>query len=306
MMQAYPTLRHVDPQRIVLERVARSCYRRGAAVRWQARPARTCYLRFRLERADGDLVCCVALRTWLRAHWPDIEGLAWEQCDDRDLHRLVTASTPPIRFDCPSLRYECACFLGRIDVQDESDVQPCLSSCEGDVWVEQFDGASLPSLLTTNGLSSLVLPIDYRIGAAWLPARRLAGLRVHDIVLFEFVQGIANFSEQPLFHFNFNREHIVVEDILSNIESRKIGDVDEATVGIDMSTLSVPIDVVLCRIQQTLGELSDLQPGATLPLAEDAHRSVRLMVGRQCVATGEVVQIGERLGVQIESVMPES
>jgi type III secretion protein Q len=306
MMQAFSILRHVDAQRIALETAARSCSRRGAEVRWKVRPGKACYLRFKLGRADGVLLCSVSLRTWLRVHWPDIEGLAWEQCDDRDLHRLVTASAPPIGFECPSLRYERSHFLGRLDIQDEGDVQPCLRSREGDIWVEQCDGAPPSSCSSANWLSPLVLPIDYRIGAARLPARRVTGLRIHDIVLFELAHGTANFNEQSLFHFNFNTEHIVVDDILSNIEIQQADEAGETSAGVDVSTLSVSIDVVLCRMQQTLGELSDLQPGATLPLAEGAHRSVRLMVGRQCVATGEVVQIGERLGVQIESVMSRS
>ena len=306
MMQAIPMLRHVDPQRIALESVARDCYRRGAEVHWKVRPGETCYLRFKLERADSVMVCCVSLRTWLQEHWPDIEGLAWERCDEHSLRRLVTASAPPIRFDCASLGYERACFLGRLDAQDDSEMQPCLSSHEGDVWIEQLHGAPSVSSASVSWLSSLVLPIDYRIGATQLPARRLAGLRVHDIVLFELVYGRAFFCEQALFHFNFSTEHIVVDDILSNIESQQVGVVEETYEGVNVSTLSVSIDVVLCRMQQTLGELSDLQPGTTLPLPETAHRSVRLMVGRQCVATGEVVQIGDRLGVQIETVMPKT
>lgn len=305
MTSAIPLLRKIDPHRARLEAVARTCRRHDAGMQWSTLPGPASYLRFRLERADSVMVCRVGLRSWLGKHWPDIEGLAWERCEETSLHRLVSASFPPLHFHETRLVYDRARFLGRSDIGGDSETWPCLDSQEGPVWVEQFEGALSRSLPLT-WLSSLVIPVDYRIGVARVAVRRLSALRVHDIVLFDMVYGVAYAATQRLFHFNFSMEHIAVEDILSHLESNAmdLAEPTPAPAGLDVSVLSLSIDVVLCRMQQTVGELNDIQQGVTLQLPEDAHRSVRLLVNQQCVAIGEVVQVGERLGVQIASVMP--
>ena len=305
MLPVIPLLRKIDLQRAALEAVAHQCFRHGAEVRWDAMPGGESYLRFRLERADRTLVCRVRLTTWFHAHWPDMQGLAWGRCDEGILQRLVNASFPPVQFDGPWFGCDRAHFLGRHDNVGEQAL-PCVDSREGPVWIEQFD-AGLPSRPHALGWpSSVALPVDYRIGMARVPVRRLAKLRTMDVVLFDMVAGVAHVGEKPIFHFNFSMEHIVVEDFLSNIESTDMDNVEPREEGVDVSALTLSLDVVLCRMQQTVGELNDMQQGVTLPLPENAHRSVRLMVDRQCVALGEVVQVGERLGVQITSVMPRS
>ncbi|MGY8564895.1 FliM/FliN family flagellar motor switch protein [Paracidovorax citrulli] len=69
--------------------------------------------------------------------------------------------------------------------------------------------------------------------------------------------------------------------------------------GIDIRRLPVTVDVVLCQLQQSIAELDGLQPGTVFNLPHDAWKQLQLRVNGQVVARGELVQVGDQLGVQL-------
>lgn len=66
----------------------------------------------------------------------------------------------------------------------------------------------------------------------------------------------------------------------------------------------VPLEVTvrLGRARLTLGELMSLKSGAVLALERDVTDPAEIMVGDKVVALGQMVMIGQELGVRIVEV----
>lgn len=219
------------------------------------------------------------------------------------MRRLIAGCVQPIRFEHPGYTYRRAHFEGRVGGNHDASPFPCVASREGDVWLERADVAPRAEAVLADWAAGVTIATDYRIGHANLSLRRLGRLRVHDVLLFELAHGTAYYGERPLFHFTFNAGQIVMDEVFLNTELEQAdGALMPSQAHIPVAALNVQVDVVLCRMRHTLEQLAELQPGMVWDLPEDAHRQVRLLVNGQCVATGEVVQVGEKLGVQIASL----
>jgi flagellar motor switch protein FliN/FliY len=66
----------------------------------------------------------------------------------------------------------------------------------------------------------------------------------------------------------------------------------------------VPLEVTvrLGRTRLTLGELLSLKAGAVLALEREVNDPAEIMVGDKVVALGQMVMIGEELGVRVVEV----
>jgi len=71
-----------------------------------------------------------------------------------------------------------------------------------------------------------------------------------------------------------------------------------------VATHDVPLSVTVevARLSITLNKLLALQPGNTLDLAITPEQGVNLTVNGKIVGRGELMQIGETLGIQITEV----
>jgi type III secretion protein Q len=68
------------------------------------------------------------------------------------------------------------------------------------------------------------------------------------------------------------------------------------------SQLPVTLEIELGRIDVTLGDLTRLEPGATLPLGLDRRGLVTLRAGERVIARGELVDVEGAVGVRILSL----
>jgi flagellar motor switch/type III secretory pathway protein FliN len=70
---------------------------------------------------------------------------------------------------------------------------------------------------------------------------------------------------------------------------------------IELASLPIALDITLCQLSLSLAELAELRVGSVLNLPEQAYRRVKLQHQGHTLATGELVQIGDTLGVQINT-----
>lgn len=66
----------------------------------------------------------------------------------------------------------------------------------------------------------------------------------------------------------------------------------------------IPLTLVVevARLRMNLSQLLQLQPGNVLELAMPSDKTVRLCSGGKCVATGELIALGEIAGVKITRI----
>ena len=77
---------------------------------------------------------------------------------------------------------------------------------------------------------------------------------------------------------------------------------EEAAPLAPLTEVPLEVTVRLGRTRLTLGELMGLKTGAVLSLEREVSEAVELMVGDKVVALGQMVMIGEELGVRIVEV----
>lgn len=73
-----------------------------------------------------------------------------------------------------------------------------------------------------------------------------------------------------------------------------------------IASAEIPITLVVevARLSMTLNKLLEMQPGNVLELAVHTDNGVRLCTGGKCVATGELIALGETVGVKITKIGP--
>lgn len=71
-----------------------------------------------------------------------------------------------------------------------------------------------------------------------------------------------------------------------------------------IDTVSVAVEAVVGEARLTVGELTTLTPGATLPLDAALNRPVSLRLDGQEIARGELVAVDGRFGVRLTEIAP--
>ena len=88
-----------------------------------------------------------------------------------------------------------------------------------------------------------------------------------------------------------------------------VGTVSDGTFHLEATTMETPlaqipilVEVELERVPLTLGDLSRLAPGATLPVRLDPRGLVTLRIGERPLGRGELVEIDGAVGVRVLSL----
>ena len=77
---------------------------------------------------------------------------------------------------------------------------------------------------------------------------------------------------------------------------------DESASLAPLTDVPLEVTIRLGRARLTLGELMSLKAGAVLGLEREVHDPAEIMVGDKVVALGQMVMIGEELGVRVVEV----
>lgn len=90
------------------------------------------------------------------------------------------------------------------------------------------------------------------------------------------------------------------EDIAEESEPQSQAEPDQDPVEVrPASEIPFSLKVEIGSLEMTLNELMQLKPGNILNIGEKPTESVRLMINHSCVGKGELVQIGDVLGVRV-------
>jgi flagellar motor switch protein FliN len=67
--------------------------------------------------------------------------------------------------------------------------------------------------------------------------------------------------------------------------------------------IKVPVTITLASKKQAVGNIINLVPGAILRFDKSCHEKLDLEVGARRIAQGECVEVGDRLGLRISSLI---
>jgi type III secretion protein Q len=292
-------LRSVTEAELAVESMTRACHRAGIPLAWKRLGTAKACLRFSLHAGSQSMACLIDANEWAAIRMPGVCGFDWSALDKRSGELIFGSAKRPLDFADNTLDYEYGVFQG-VEFPVEDSTFPVVPSREGMVLLAG-DNVLLPAEPRRMSLpGALALELTMSLGTARLTRRSLDRLRPNDVLLIPQGPFIARISDKQLFLFSIHAEHIIVDHILANdaADESMLADASSPPA-VALASLPIDIQVVLCRSRQTLEQLATMVPGTTFPLAADAHLQVELTVNGQTVAQGELVQVGEGLGVQI-------
>ncbi|MEG2804529.1 type III secretion system cytoplasmic ring protein SctQ, partial [Stenotrophomonas sp.] len=287
------------------------CQGAGITPSWAPRPADAGLLYFRLQAEALELDVAMPADSWGAAHWPSLAGLAWSAM-------AAAGTTPPPSQGAllqpldPALAQAEVSWRPRPATPAAHDAAPApaLDTAQGLAWIDHArwrggpSGSALP-------LPPVSLPLTLHVARLRLGLARLRQLKPGAVLLIDQLRPCAQVGRAALFAFDFTLETITVTNLLDLIDDDLLGETapvaaaalpDQpaaAMPGLDVSRLPVNVEVVLCQVPQTVAELAALQPGTVFTLPDNAWLSLQLRVNGQPIGSGELVQVGDQLGVQL-------
>ncbi|WP_085621871.1 MULTISPECIES: FliM/FliN family flagellar motor switch protein [unclassified Pseudomonas] len=279
--------------------------RRQAVARWQreGHPVRlsqpspqTRYIAFRAQGCHGSWQGMIGACEWLQAVGPQWSQWLYQEGAGQQVLDLFSAVSRPVEIAPDLLDYqrlfECRLIPGEAL---QAAVLPCISTPQGDLWV--MEGPSqrkAPSRLLQAWLQALPLALRIVLGnseLARLPSRQLA--RGDVLVIAEQTRQLF-MADVCIGRFTFVKEGLHME--------LTIPDNPLPSKPCVLPELPVKLEFVLGELTLSMAALNELIECQVLPLEATAASNVEVRVGGMCIAVGELVRLGDRLGVELREV----
>lgn len=251
-------------------------------------------LRLDLQFGRHAMHVLVEANGWAQANCSGLYGCAWELLPLQTVRALLAS--------CVNVPVVPEALAGGSDVSFVGLVTPEAGHClpmvqgaAGPVWVEAIRGEAASVVEATPGTG---LALELRLNPLSLSPEAVRHLGPNDVLQLGPLpaRGSAWLGEHLLHTFIFKDTHM-------EIDSNLILDTPPASdTAAGLGSLSITVDVVLAHLPMTLANLERLGKGSVLELPPSAAMNVRVRDAGRLLAVGELVQIGDQLGVQLRTV----
>ncbi len=151
--------------------------------------------------------------------------------------------------------------------------------------------------------SEVAVPTHVEIGRTVLTISELRKLRSFDVVLMDYTEYLddgrvlVRCGSSLAFHGKVDQSCVILEDLVASAD---VGESLLASKGTD--DLPCELRFELARLSVPFAEWTAIQPGHVLNLPPRPDDSVALVAGNVTLGCGDIVQIGDRLGVRLTSL----
>lgn len=156
-------------------------------------------------------------------------------------------------------------------------------------------------------LPHLPVPLRWRVGCTFLDRPQLAALRTGDVIRVSAWRPTVYAERYAVCPFTFDGETVVVQrhrsDADNPIEVGPLAQEQFNETPLAFDRIPLACEFLLPTREFKLDELNALTEGAVLPLDRQALRAVEMRIGKHCVALGELVQIGDAIGFEVNRVL---
>jgi type III secretion protein Q len=284
---------------------------RPAALRTQSPPRG--YAAFRATWEGREYAGWADLAELLRRRYPELHGLAWRALDARYVLDLFNEPGTAASLPAPPGGWERVRFTGV--VQSELPEQSLLSFDEpgsSPVLFREFPVVA-PSDAGSAAAHAGALPLVMRfcIGASFAPMSLLSGLVPGDALVVQSRRHVVKVGGKPLCGFQYEGMDIMLNEQIydedeDNWDEQAYADAAPgdrpAPPAFELDALPVKLEFVLQEEQVTVAELARVHAGIVLPMREGAVGNVAIRANGRWLGTGELIQVGEQLAVEVRSV----
>ena len=279
--------------------------RRQAVARWQreGHPVRLSqpspqvrFIAFRAQGCHGSWQGLIGAREWLQAVGPQWSQWLHQEDADQEILELFSAVSRPVEIAPDLLDYQRLFEFRLIQGQALQGARlPCIGTPQSDLWV--MEGPSqhkAPSRPLQAWLQAVPQALRIVLGTSELarwPSRQLA--RGDVLVIAEQTRQLF-MADLCIGQFTFSKEglHMQLTPPVNPSPSAPCV----------LSELPVKLEFVLGERTLSMATLNEFIEGQVLPLEATAASNVEVRVGGKCIAVGELVQLGDRLGVELREV----
>jgi type III secretion protein Q len=258
-------LRRLCTQRQELQHRLRSWRAMGHQACLRTPPREGERLAFEARSASGRWQGLVNARHWLQAQLPQLLELLPEQRHVAAARAIFSALPRPFETAVADLEYE------HLQI----------------VSATHLDAGSLLS----DWVRALPLNLQFSLGRTELSHAQWLHAAPGDVLVISHTCHRLYLLSRWVGHFLFDSEGLIM-----NVAS---GPQHGPLLEQSLHDAQLSLAFILHERPVTLQQLSEMMPGQVLPLDPSAATQVRVMAGRNVVAIGELVQLEDRLGVEI-------
>ena len=252
----------------------------------------------------------------LRQRYPALRELAWTAVDPRYALELLRRQPPSdAALPAPPGGWAAVRVVGLAADADADAAEALLCFDEAGPAPAYFRSFPLPPRpvrldgYAATPVGALPLPLRCRLGCSTAPLELLRMIEPGDVLLMQTRHLLVTVGDGPLcaFRYDLETEEVMLNDpaggMPPDLSGADVGvDVDGARPTFDVDALPVTLEFVLHEQPITVAELAELGPGAVLPLQPDCASRVAIRAAGLHFGDGELVQVGERLAVEVRSI----
>lgn len=177
---------------------------------------------------------------------------------------------------------------------------------EGFIWAELADITfpMLPKITNEVNWSHLTLQVKISLGYTLIHYTDIVELCCGDLFMLEVPTCTAIIANAITMGFKMDEDSMIID----SMEEYNVSTIDESISLVEKNCLTVDnlelkVDFFLEERNMTLAELKNIQMNEHLPLQTACETViVSLRVGKQVIATGELVRVDDRLAVEIHNI----
>lgn len=259
------------------------------------------YLRFRARCEGGDWHGLILARDWLHQSLPQLQSLLTVETSMTNIVGLFQAVPRPLLLELDELHYQ---MLSEVELVDPPQLPthtlPWLDTPRGRLWVTQLPAARAASepLDSSAWLADLPLCLELRLGVSHLGHGDRIRLNKGDVLRITQRAQNAWLAGRCIGVFTFTEEGLLMQSTVDDASRQPT----ESTAQAAWGAVPVRLEFVLATHDIDLARLTQIADGQLIPLADDAVRHIEVRANGKRIARGELVQLGEQLGVELNEV----
>ncbi len=188
-------------------------------------------------------------------------------------------------------------------------------------WNERFKAAKQQKQVSPEMANTLELIVHLEAGEATMTRQDLTQIKQGDFLILDSCsvvpgqdggQVTLTTKNVPLFRGVLQRDKIKILEYPLFQKVEPAMDIDDDLDAVTQSEETSPVEkmgnipislkIEVGQVRMTLAKLMELQPGSTLELNVDPEEGVDLVVNGKCIGKGELLRLGETLGVRIVEI----
>ena len=277
--------------------------RAGVLPEWRSTVMGRSYLRFAVDGQDH-AHGLVDAQAWTQVRMPSFAVIGWDGVTDDMAERLLADIADPLRLSMPGGMPAPTARCTGLYRPATAEQLPVMPSLEGDALIQgawHWPAAASNGVLPWRGSIS----VRFHMGHTRLKRQVLSRVGPGDVLLLHTRQCLATTGPQALFTFSLGQEGLIVDEFINYPVEPDYLDADtSASDRVELDRVPLKVDVVLAQRSFTLEELAGWTSGSIIALDPTAWTSVQLRIDGMLFATGELVQAGDGLAVQVGQLAP--